>query len=124
VRYYDADTDGSYGGTNEGAHYYCQDANFNVTAITSNTGAVLERYAYSPYGEVTVLDENFAADADQISAIANTHLYTGRERDAETGLQLNRWRVSQELRDCFFLPGLVRHQAVTTLAMRHAPRRA
>jgi RHS repeat-associated protein len=30
--------------------------------------------------------------ASQTSAIANTHLYTGRERDAETGLQLNRHR--------------------------------
>jgi RHS repeat-associated protein len=53
---------------------------------------VLERYNYTPYGTPTVLDANFAADADQISDIGNTHLYTGRERDPETGLQLNRHR--------------------------------
>ena len=40
-------------------HYYLQDANFNVTAVTDDTGSVVERYSYSPYGEVTVLDAEF-----------------------------------------------------------------
>src|SRR5262249_32054420 len=39
--------------------YYLQDANFNITAVTDNGGAVLERYAYSPYGDVTVLSGSF-----------------------------------------------------------------
>ena len=73
-------------------HYYLQDANFNVTAVTDDTGAVVERYAYTPYGEVTVLDDNFSADSDGKSDISNEHLYTGRRRDPETGLQLNRNR--------------------------------
>src|SRR5690606_27223504 len=34
-------------------HYYLQDANYNVTAVTDDAGAVVERYAYSPYGEAT-----------------------------------------------------------------------
>jgi RHS repeat-associated protein len=92
VRYWDSDTDGSYGGTNEGAQYYCQDANYNVTAVTNSLGTVLERYNYTPYGEVTFLDQIFAPLSTQASAIGNTHLYTGRERDPETGLQLNRHR--------------------------------
>ncbi len=69
-----------------------QDANFNVTAVTDDTGAVVERYAYTPYGEVTVLDDDFSADSDGKSDISNEHLYTGRRRDPETGLQLNRNR--------------------------------
>ena len=73
-------------------HYYLQDANFNVTAVTDNTGAVKERYAYTPYGEVTVLDADFSADSDNKSDISNEHLYTGRRLDPETGLQLNRNR--------------------------------
>ena len=73
-------------------HYYLQDANFNVTAVTNDTGAVVERYAYTPYGEVAILDLNFAAVPNNVSAISNEHLYTGRRRDPETGLQLNRNR--------------------------------
>ena len=61
-------------------------------AVNTSTGAVAERYNYTPYGTPTVLDANFAVDADQISDIGNNHLYTGRERDADTGLQLNRHR--------------------------------
>jgi len=78
---------------------------------------VVERYAYSPYGKVTVLDANFIpaivsgdydcdGDVDGAdflawqrgdvirlcSAIDNELLYTGRRRDPETGLQLNRNR--------------------------------
>jgi len=112
VRYYDENTNG-----NAVEHYYLQDANFNVTAVVDNVGAVVERYAYSPYGEVTVLDANFIptkvsgdydcdgdVDGDDVlawqkgdvirlcSAIDNELLYTGRRRDPETGLQLNRNR--------------------------------
>lgn len=35
---------------------------------------------------------DFSVDANQVSDIANVYLYTGRERDPETGLQLNRNR--------------------------------
>jgi len=87
LRYYDANTDG-----NVVEHYYLQDANFNVTAVTDNAGTVVERYSYTPYGEVTYLDASFSALALQGSAISNEHLYTGRRLDPETGLQLNRNR--------------------------------
>jgi len=36
--------------------YYLTDANMNVTALADTSGAVVERYAYDPYGDVTVLD--------------------------------------------------------------------
>jgi RHS repeat-associated protein len=89
VRYWDTNSDGSYG-TNEGAQFYCQDANYNVTSVLKSDGTVLERYNYTPYGQVTFLNASFGAAS--ASAIANSHLYTGRERDPETGLQLNRHR--------------------------------
>ncbi len=73
-------------------HWFTHDANYNVTAVIDDTANVLERYSYTPYGEVTYLEPDFDVDVDQISDIANNHLYTGRERDPETGLQLNRER--------------------------------
>jgi len=72
--------------------YYLADANFNVTALVDTTGNVVERYLYSPYGEVTVLDPDFTADADGQSDYANTTLYTGRTLDTPTGLMYYRAR--------------------------------
>jgi RHS repeat-associated protein len=102
MRFYDSDTDGTLAGDmdtgaeNDGEHYYLQDANFNVTAVAENNGTVVERYNYTPYGEVTVLNADFTLDSsgggDGLSDIDNEYLYTGRRRDPETGLQLNRNR--------------------------------
>ncbi len=70
------------------------DANFNVTAaLGDSTQTVVGWYGHTPYGEVTFLDPDFSlASSRYSSAIGNTHLYTGRGRDPETGLQLNRHR--------------------------------
>ena len=89
VRYWDED--GSANDTLETAHYYLQDANFNVTAVVDDQGDVEERYAYTPYGEVTILDSSFLNPRSS-SLISNEYMYTGRRRDPETGLQLNRER--------------------------------
>jgi len=72
--------------------YYLADANYNVTALVDTNGDVLERYIYSPYGEVTVLDADFSSDADGLSDYGNTTLYTGRELDPATGLYYYRAR--------------------------------
>jgi len=94
VRYWDGNTDGTYDyfGASEGEQYYLHDANFNVTTLLDRGGDLLERYNYTPYGEVTFLNHNFSVATTQASVLGNTHFYTGRERDPETGLQLNRWR--------------------------------
>ena len=103
VWFYDSDTDGTLDGDtnapNDGEHYYLYDANFNVTAVTDDTGAVLERYASSPYGRVTYLDDTFAALSTQESTIDNEYLYTGRRLDpGAPGLQPKRNRFySSEL---------------------------
>ena len=89
VRYWDQDLDGNLAENND-VLLFLYDANFNVTAVINSSSTVLERYHYTPYGEVAFLDSSFATRSS--SLIGNTHLYTGRERDPETGLQLNRHR--------------------------------
>ena len=64
------------------------DANFNVTAVVAvvdSTTTVLERYHYTPYGEVTTYDTDWA-NSDTKPRIGNPYLYTGRRLDPKTGL--------------------------------------
>jgi len=72
--------------------FYLADANYNVTALVATNGDVLERYLYTPYGVVTVLDADFTDDADGVSDYDNTTLYTGREYNPETGIYYYRAR--------------------------------
>ena len=88
LRDYDPETDGS-----ATRYYYAQDANFNVTAITTSSGAVQERYAYTPYGQLVILDADFATDSDQFSDIGNPIALTGRRYDSESGLYALRNRM-------------------------------
>ena len=85
LRWQDANDDGDVADSGE-VLYYTQDANFNVTAVVDTSGNVVERYAYDPYGEVTVLDADWSADADGASDVANVVLYCGYHYDRETGL--------------------------------------
>jgi len=59
------------------SHVYLHDANYNVTALLEDDAKVVERYAYTPYGEVAVLDADFSADGDEKSDVENRYLYTG-----------------------------------------------
>ncbi|MEZ6049211.1 MAG: RHS repeat-associated core domain-containing protein [Planctomycetaceae bacterium] len=81
LRDYDDNTDGT-----ADRHYYTFDANYNVTALVDDSGTVLERYHYSPYGTQIVLDANFATDGDGVSDVLNEVTYTGRQFDIDTGL--------------------------------------
>jgi RHS repeat-associated protein len=97
IRYIDAPVlRWRYGETTE-TMYYCQDANFNTTALVSAAGSVVERYIYDPYGEVDCLDQNWAS-GQSTSRVSNAVLYTGHPLDEETGLVYARWR--------YFLPPL------------------
>ena len=53
------------------------DANWNVVAIADTSAAVLERYAYTPYGVVQFLDDDFTALSGNVSAYAWETLYCG-----------------------------------------------
>jgi YD repeat-containing protein len=50
----DRDSDGD--GTLDDRLWVVQDANFNVTAVVDDSGEVVERYIYDPFGQATVLD--------------------------------------------------------------------
>ena len=53
---------------------------YSITAVTTSAGAIAERYAYSAYGQPTILDAS--ASVLSSSAINNRYTYTGREWDA------------------------------------------
>lgn len=98
VRFYDGNTDGDLtGGAAEGDSvlYYTTDSNFSVTALVdAASGAVVERYAYTPYGAASVLsgardDEGTATTEWQSRAATlfdNQVLYSGYRLDSVTGL--------------------------------------
>jgi RHS repeat-associated protein len=96
VRFHDGNTDGDLdGGSEEGDNtlYYTTDANWNVTALVdAETGEVVERYMYDPYGKATVCEEDWTPREDNASAVANDVLYCGYRFDAETGLYHVRYR--------------------------------
>jgi RHS repeat-associated protein len=64
--------------------YFHRNHQYSVTAITTSTGAIAERYAYTAYGQPTILDAS--ASVLSSSAINNRYTYTGREWDATLAL--------------------------------------
>ena len=70
--------------------YALQDAIFNVVALTDDTGAVKQRFAYQPYGESEELNPDFTTYTG--TNYEWEYRFTGRELDLEAGLQLNRNR--------------------------------
>lgn len=68
----DRDADANSGNGLEERLYAVHDGLYSVTALVNSAGAVQERFAYTAYGESTVLDANFATDAD---ARARTHCF-------------------------------------------------
>ena len=53
-------TDGPRGDGLEERLYAIQDANHNLTSVSSSTGVVQERYVEDPFGQVTVLTAGWA----------------------------------------------------------------
>jgi RHS repeat-associated protein len=70
--------------------YYLHNQQFSVYALLNSTGAIAERYQYSSYGHPTIEAPN--GTIRTVSAQENTYMYTGRNQDAETGLQYFRNR--------------------------------
>ena len=63
--------------------YYHRNQQYSVIALTSSTGAVQERYAYTAYGQPTIA--NATGTILTASAVNNRYLYTGREWDNVIG---------------------------------------
>ena len=59
---------------------------YSITAITTSTGNIAERYAYSAFGEPTICDASGSPLATQVSTLGNRYSYTGREWDGTVGL--------------------------------------
>jgi len=79
-----------------GAVYYHANNLYCVSALTDGTGAVAERYQYSPYGVLTIL----AADGTTVrtvSSYANPYTFTGRRWDGEALLYYYRARYYDPL---------------------------
>jgi RHS repeat-associated protein len=60
------------------------DANWNVTALVNNSGNVVERFEYDPFGAASFLNASWGAIGS--SAYAWTQLYQGLAMSAITGL--------------------------------------
>jgi RHS repeat-associated protein len=63
---------------------YHRNQQYSITAMTTSTGAVAERYAYTAYGQPTIL--NASGTVLTSSAVGNRYSYTGREWDETLGL--------------------------------------
>ncbi|MFN0059590.1 MAG: RHS repeat-associated core domain-containing protein [Planctomycetota bacterium] len=78
-------------------YFYHQDANFRVCSLTSESGAIVERYEYDAYGEPRVFGGVASSGAEgfaplHFSAAGNPYLHQGLRRDDESGLHENRYR--------------------------------
>jgi RHS repeat-associated protein len=72
-----------------GLVYYHRNQQYSITALTDASGAIVERYAYTAYGQPTFADGSGTAISS--SAEGNRHTYTGREWDE--GLSLYHYRA-------------------------------
>jgi hypothetical protein len=79
----DRDTTGD--GTLDERLWVVQDANYNVTVLFDNSGNVVERYVYDPFGSVTVLDADWTERSGG-SEYAWHYLHQGGRFEATTGL--------------------------------------
>ena len=64
-------------------YYYHRDGLGSITEVTTDTGALVERYEYDVYGAVTIYNSNDVTIT--VSAIDNPYLFTGRRYDPESG---------------------------------------
>ena len=69
------------GDPNETVYYYHADSQGTIIGLTNNSGAWVEKYAYTLYGKPAAA-----------STVGNPYMYTGRRLDAETGLYYYRAR--------------------------------
>ncbi|RLS59397.1 MAG: RHS repeat-associated core domain-containing protein [Planctomycetota bacterium] len=83
---------GSVGAGVDERFYYHRNQQYSVTALTDQSGSVVERYAYTAYGEPTILD-GAGTTTRTSSAYGNPYLYTARAYDSESGLYYFRARM-------------------------------
>jgi RHS repeat-associated protein len=72
-------------------YYYHTDTRNNIAMVTDESGAVVERYSYDPYGKVTITDD--VGTVLNESSIGNPYMYASRRYDENTGLYYYRNRM-------------------------------
>jgi RHS repeat-associated protein len=78
-------------GGSGGLRYYHRNQQYSITTVSDGGGAVVERYAYSAYGQAIIADG--AGSQISNSGISNRYTYTGREWDEGLGLYHYRARM-------------------------------
>jgi RHS repeat-associated protein len=103
----DPDTSGQ-GDLGDRRYAYAQDRNWNVVALletddgVGTAGRAAERYAYTPYGEFSVLRSQ--GGVQLTPATGNTFAHQGLFLDHETGRYQNRSRIYDPGLERFILP--------------------
>jgi RHS repeat-associated protein len=62
-------------------YWFQHDANFNTTSVTDDSGNVVERYVYDPYGLVTILNADGSLKTSSTLAALTRYLSQGRRLD-------------------------------------------
>lgn len=64
--------------------YYHHNQQYSTVALTNSSGEVVERYGYTAYGELTIMD--YSGSGQSYSTYSNRYTYTGREWDPDLKL--------------------------------------
>jgi len=86
------------GGTLNERLFALQDANWNVVALCSSSGAVQQRFAYSPYGVPLFLNADFTPGSNDF--VWET-LFCGYRWEAATGMHSVRYRWLHSILGCW-----------------------
>lgn len=104
--------------------YACQDANFNLTAVTDTSGTVIERYVFTPYGTRTIMNTSWSSISS--SAFEWEVGHQGLMYEDSAGLIYNRARWLNPLCGAFlnrdpvqYADGLSLYQYVGSRVTRH-----
>ncbi|MFA5795305.1 MAG: RHS repeat-associated core domain-containing protein [Candidatus Brocadiia bacterium] len=81
-----------YGTSQSWKYYYHDNSLGSIYALTDNTGAIVEKYSYTAYGETSIYDPSNPTEPPTKSTKGNRFMYTGREYDDETGFYYYRAR--------------------------------
>ena len=85
------------------AIYYHQHRLYSVTGLTGSSAAILERYVYTAYGQLTVLDAD-GIFAGPSSSLQSAYAFTGQVLGAETGIYCYRARCYDPALGRFLTP--------------------
>ena len=76
-----------------GAKWYLTDQQGSLRTLLDASGSEIVSLRYDAFGNVTAVDSAYSSDPmTEVTDIAGRYQWTGREKDAETGLQYNRAR--------------------------------